>query len=251
MSLWSLKHRYDSGGSVGSSSTQSVYSRPESPAQAQALGQGQAHGITASFNPQVQDDHQACDSDSVPVLRFLDSILEYTPAPMDEFMKNGVVSSDIPDVANKTTGMKSTKKVRDILCPFCRNNGESSAVYRSHGLRDTNGKITCPVLRRYVCPICKSTGDNAHTISYCPSGKSTDEMKKNGKKTTKKVQSVPSVSHLDNCDNAAAGTTQVPIAGLPEPPPVRIQFVPIPVSAAALASFQNIINCQSLSRSGK
>ncbi|KAA0196713.1 Nanos protein [Fasciolopsis buskii] len=54
------------------------------------------------------------------------------------------------------------------LCAFCRNNGEPFEVYITHKVRDTSGRVTCPVLRLLSCPLCKSTGDSAHTIKYCP-----------------------------------------------------------------------------------
>ena len=53
-------------------------------------------------------------------------------------------------------------------CVFCRNNGEPLSVYGSHILKDCQGRVTCPILRRYTCPICGCSGDNAHTIKYCP-----------------------------------------------------------------------------------
>jgi len=53
-------------------------------------------------------------------------------------------------------------------CTFCKNNGESEAIYSTHYLKDSNGVVTCPILRAYTCPICGQNGDKAHTVKYCP-----------------------------------------------------------------------------------
>lgn len=53
-------------------------------------------------------------------------------------------------------------------CNFCENNGESQKVYQSHPLKDSLGKVVCPVLRLYTCPKCGESGDYAHTNKYCP-----------------------------------------------------------------------------------
>eukprot|EP00800_Vazella_pourtalesii_P003865 TRINITY_DN1406_c0_g4_i1.p1 TRINITY_DN1406_c0_g4~~TRINITY_DN1406_c0_g4_i1.p1 ORF type:complete len:116 (-),score=15.00 TRINITY_DN1406_c0_g4_i1:225-539(-) len=54
------------------------------------------------------------------------------------------------------------------LCVFCRNNGEPESVYKTHILKDAQGKVSCPVLRAYTCPTCGASGDIAHTLKYCP-----------------------------------------------------------------------------------
>ena len=54
------------------------------------------------------------------------------------------------------------------LCTFCKTNGESEAIYTSHSLKDSNDKITCPILMRYACPVCGATGEQTHTKKYCP-----------------------------------------------------------------------------------
>jgi hypothetical protein len=53
-------------------------------------------------------------------------------------------------------------------CRFCEKNGEKEAIFSSHPLKDSLGKVVCPVLRSHKCPKCKESGDYAHTIKYCP-----------------------------------------------------------------------------------
>lgn len=61
-----------------------------------------------------------------------------------------------------------TRPIKQQVCVFCRNNGESESFYTSHCLKDSEGKVTCPVLRAYTCPLCGANGDASHTIKYCP-----------------------------------------------------------------------------------
>ena len=49
-------------------------------------------------------------------------------------------------------------------CKFCKNNGETTQMYRSHSLRNpSDGRLICPVLRDHICDLCGATGDGAHT----------------------------------------------------------------------------------------
>ncbi|XP_072306528.1 nanos homolog 2 [Eucyclogobius newberryi] len=54
------------------------------------------------------------------------------------------------------------------FCHFCKQNGETARVYRSHKLKAGDGRVVCPILWSYTCPICEATGDQAHTRKYCP-----------------------------------------------------------------------------------
>ncbi|XP_065322970.1 uncharacterized protein LOC135930112 [Gordionus sp. m RMFG-2023] len=65
---------------------------------------------------------------------------------------------------NKNLGNK-------MFCIFCKNNGEPISWFSTHKLKNQQGQILCPVLRKYVCPVCQASGDKAHTITYCPKRK--------------------------------------------------------------------------------
>ncbi|XP_029979775.1 nanos homolog 2 [Sphaeramia orbicularis] len=70
--------------------------------------------------------------------------------------------------ASSLSDSSSTGASSDF-CRFCKQNGESAKVYRSHSLK-SKGKVVCPILWSYTCPTCGATGDHAHTRKYCPRG---------------------------------------------------------------------------------
>nr|QFQ59534.1 nanos1 [Clogmia albipunctata] len=64
--------------------------------------------------------------------------------------------------------LQKSKDRKSVECKFCKNNGEDERQYKSHQFQDADGKVQCPVLRKYECPICHQSGDSAHTVKYCP-----------------------------------------------------------------------------------
>lgn len=91
-----------------------------------------------------------------------------------KFANNTFVSNDHPVTWNSYQMLASDfcgrqKPVhKGRICTLCKTNGEKSAVYESHQLKDSAGRVVCPVLFAYTCPRCGATGSSAHTINYCP-----------------------------------------------------------------------------------
>ncbi|XP_011502452.1 PREDICTED: nanos homolog 3 [Ceratosolen solmsi marchali] len=89
----------------------------------------------------------------------------------EDFRHNGRDYEYCPDLEDTKIFYYSKKKNKKPLpteCVFCKNNGEDAKIYKTHLLKDTNGRILCPILRKYTCPICGTNGDQAHTLKYCP-----------------------------------------------------------------------------------
>ncbi|XP_049847751.1 protein nanos isoform X2 [Schistocerca gregaria] len=108
---------------------------------------------------------------AVPLMNVLKSGRKATGDLMAEFRNNGTEVDNTPE-CSKTSRYtrrevsKEVKQDQDTWCRLCKNNG--SLNYRSHQLKDNEGKIVCPVLQMYVCPICGATGPDSHTENYCP-----------------------------------------------------------------------------------
>ncbi|XP_019942964.1 nanos homolog 2 [Paralichthys olivaceus] len=84
--------------------------------------------------------------------------------PREEDNKLSAETSSASSLSDTSCGAS----VSSDHCRFCKQNGESPRVYRSHRLKSNDGKVTCPILRKYTCPTCEATGDQAHTRRYCP-----------------------------------------------------------------------------------
>lgn len=98
-----------------------------------------------------------------------DLLLQFTsidrPLPSSTLLERGSLSVRLPN-----------RPMKQQVCVFCRNNGESESFYTSHCLKDADCKVTCPVLRAYTCPLCGANGDLAHTIKYCPENSQSNKL---------------------------------------------------------------------------
>ncbi|KAM9337194.1 nanos homolog 2 [Symphorus nematophorus] len=84
--------------------------------------------------------------------------------------KNSTETSSVSSLSDTSCSGTSAD-----FCRFCKQNGESARVYRSHKLKSSDGKVICPILWNYTCPICEATGDQAHTRKYCPQAERYEE----------------------------------------------------------------------------
>lgn len=71
-----------------------------------------------------------------------------------------------------TLHIENAKKLKEqcnkkLYCTFCKTNNETEEVYSSHLLKDSTGRVQCPILKLLICPICGESGEKAHTITYC------------------------------------------------------------------------------------
>ncbi|XP_072376227.1 uncharacterized protein nanos [Diabrotica undecimpunctata] len=81
-----------------------------------------------------------------------------------------------------------------VYCAFCLKNNEPTHVVCSHYMKEKNGKILCPILKKHVCEICGATGELAHTRKYCPANKNHE---KRGRKT-RKLANGREVNHFNH-----------------------------------------------------
>lgn len=90
-----------------------------------------------------------------------------------EDCKDSAETSSVSSLSDTSSGGTSSD-----FCRFCRQNGESARVYRSHKLKSADGTVVCPILWKYTCPICAATGDHAHTRRYCPQAQRQEAVRK-------------------------------------------------------------------------
>ncbi|CAH0559413.1 unnamed protein product [Brassicogethes aeneus] len=66
--------------------------------------------------------------------------------------------------------LKFSKKYQysPYCCQFCKKNGEIKEMFATHNLKNPDGTICCPILKKYTCDLCGKTGGEAHTRSHCP-----------------------------------------------------------------------------------
>ncbi|KAJ1373088.1 Nanos RNA binding domain [Parelaphostrongylus tenuis] len=101
--------------------------------------------------------------------------------------------STLPVQALQTS--HSTTSSIKLDCTFCRSLGKSEEVATSHVIRGSDGKVTCPELRKRTCSICGATGDNSHSAVFCPL-KSQQQMSE-CRDVNGRVVDVPKIAHTD------------------------------------------------------
>lgn len=92
------------------------------------------------------------------------------PKPFKPIAQNASNKANLSRSSDGSIGSGISNKQQALYCVFCKKNGELARYYTTHKLRDENGLVCCPVLKKYTCPKCNVTGD--HTASYCTLAKS-------------------------------------------------------------------------------
>ncbi|XP_038217188.1 uncharacterized protein LOC119836048 isoform X2 [Zerene cesonia] len=101
-----------------------------------------------------------------------------TPPP--QTIRNAPKASPIMNPINFDRPASSIGLGETKICSFCKKNGERPKVYMTHWVKEKVGNkfiVTCPVLRSHVCSQCGESGDKAHTITYCPVLRTTNNGK--------------------------------------------------------------------------
>ena len=91
-----------------------------------------------------------------------------TPSPCSRVMWDPLPYHHAVSVTDRREAAPASPSNQPLLCVLCRSNGEPPAVYTSHQLKDSRGRVRCPVLYIYTCPVCGASGPHAHTVRYCP-----------------------------------------------------------------------------------
>ncbi|KAI8433816.1 hypothetical protein MSG28_015780 [Choristoneura fumiferana] len=97
----------------------------------------------------------------------------FTPPRYTTPFNYGATSPNFGASSPRNSGAITSKFQDGVqkMCTFCRKNGETPLVYMTHTVKEKRGNkniVTCPILRSHVCSTCGVSGDHAHTITYCP-----------------------------------------------------------------------------------